>query len=102
MKQANSKSSNLNFVVMPPHNFSYVEENICRCSAPLSRNNISFIQSILIGCIVNVSGRKLDPVLAAYCDEQEISVVRNVVPSDIVLSNFYFDSIIFSLYTSAI
>jgi hypothetical protein len=67
------------YMVIPPSNFCYVEENICRCTQPISRNNIAFIDSISIGYLLNVSGRKLDAALLAFCEERDIVVVSDSV-----------------------
>jgi hypothetical protein len=76
MKSAGPKSSSSStYVVIPPNNFTYAEENICRCNGPLGRNHLMFLQSIGVGCIVNVSGKKTDPLLGTFCEEQGIIMV---------------------------
>ena len=40
----------------PPPNFSYVEDRICRCTTPLTRQNLAFLQSLTLGSVINVSG----------------------------------------------
>lgn len=72
-------SSSGGYSIVPPPNFSYVEENICRCTYPVTRANISFAQSINIGYIVNVSARKIDSAFQTYCDERTIEIVSGPV-----------------------
>lgn len=72
-------SSSGGYSIVPPPSFSYVEENICRCTYPVTRANISFAQSINIGYIVNVSARKIDPAFQTYCDERTIEIVSGAV-----------------------
>ena len=76
MKSASVKPSSNSFGVVPPSNFSYVEENICRCTFPISRHNLSFIQSTSLNYIINISGRKHDQAVLTYFEEKNIEVVR--------------------------
>jgi len=76
MKSASVKPSSSSFGVVPPSNFSYVEENICRCTFPISRHNLSFIQSTSLTYIINISGRKHDQAVLTYFEEKNIEVVR--------------------------
>lgn len=64
-----------NYVLVPPPNFSYLEDTLCRCTVPISRNSISFLHSISVGCIVNVSGKKMDSAVVSYCEEQGVLLV---------------------------
>lgn len=73
---SNTTSNKVNYTIVPPLNFSYIEENISRCHLPLNKTNISFLQSISIECIINLCGKKLDPSFTTYCDEAGIINVR--------------------------
>jgi hypothetical protein len=72
----NNAASKSNYLIVPPLNFCYIEDTLCRCSMPISRNCISFLHSISVGCIINVSGKKFDSGLMSYCEEQGILIVR--------------------------
>eukprot|EP01032_Pedospumella_encystans_P020436 gene20436-23212_t len=74
MKSASVKPSSSSFGVVPPSNFSYIEENICRCTFPISRHNLSFIQSTSLNYIINISGRKHDQAVLTYFEEKNIEV----------------------------
>lgn len=86
----NYRPNKANFSVIPPANFSYLEDFICRCSAPISRNSISFISSIAVGSIINISGKKLDPYLVTFCEEQGITIVWIIMLSLLLYSKFSF------------
>jgi hypothetical protein len=70
--------SSAGYSILPPPNFSYVEENICRCWFPVTRSNVNFIQSVSVNYIVNVSGKKFESAFQSYCDEKGIEVVSNM------------------------
>lgn len=76
MKSSNVKSSSSTFGVVPPSNFSYVEETICRCTFPISRHNLNFIQTASLTYIVNLSGKKHESIVQAFFEEKNIEVVR--------------------------
>jgi hypothetical protein len=71
-------ASTAGFSVTPPSNFSYIEENICRCTFPLTRANVSFVQSINVTNVINLSSKKLETSFQSFCDEKGIDVVRLV------------------------
>jgi hypothetical protein len=73
------KVTNNNFVIIPPHNFSYLEDALCRCTAPLSKSNLPFIQSNLINYVINMSGQKLDPYIVSHFEQQGYSI-KSVLP----------------------
>lgn len=75
MKPSNVKSSSSTYGVVPPSNFSYVEENICRCTFPITRHNLTFIQSTSLTYIVNLSGRRHDSLVQGFFEEKNIEVV---------------------------
>lgn len=75
MKSSNVKSSSSTYGVVPPSNFSYVEENICRCTFPITRHNLSFIQTTSLTYIVNLSGKRHDSLIQAFFEEKNIEVV---------------------------
>lgn len=58
----------------PPPNFCYLEDSITRCTTPIGRHNISFIQSISISAVLNVSGEVLDENFLVFLDNSRISV----------------------------
>lgn len=61
------------FVVVPPPNFSYVEDSLCRCTHPLSQNSITYVKSIGIGIIVNLCDAKSSThLLNSLADEHDI------------------------------
>lgn len=62
--------------LVPPPNFSYFEETVCRCSLPVTKTNIPYLHSISIGCVVNLSKKDLDSALISYCGEQGVHIVR--------------------------
>lgn len=70
-------TSSVGYSINPPPNFSYIEENVCRCCLPLTRTNFTFVQSVNIGVVLNMTARKLDPMFLAYCTDKEIEVVSN-------------------------
>ena len=75
--QPHAKLANISgYTLVPPPNFGYAEENISRCSFPLARNHISFLQSIGVGHIINLSSKKIDAVIQGFCDEKGIEIVR--------------------------
>lgn len=79
MKQgvASAKNGgNGSYSVIPPSNFSYIEESICRCSLPLNRQNIAFLQSTSINFVVNISGKKFEPAVVTYFEDKSIDTVR--------------------------
>lgn len=84
------KSTNSNLVLIPPHNFSYLEDALCRCTAPLSKSNLPFIQSNSITCIINISGEKLDPYIVSHFEQQgnSIKLPDGVDPSMTPISDF--------------
>lgn len=92
MKSANVKSSSTSFGVVPPANFSYLEENICRCTYPITRHNLNFVQSTNLNYIVNLSGRKHDQAVLTFFEEKNIEVVKfcsNPSLLKSVLTTFY-------------
>ena len=59
-----------------------MEDGLARCTLPIVRQNISFLQSMSISAIVNVSGEPLDAQVAAYLDESSRHVVVHNVSCD--------------------
>lgn len=58
----------------PPSGFAYIEDSIYRASAPVMKHNISFVDSLQLHSIVNVSGDALDPSLLFFTQECEVAV----------------------------
>lgn len=78
-----------NYMLIPPPNFAYVEESICRCTLPVQRNAIGFLDSIGVDCIVNVSGKKLDPAFINHCEENGVAMVSIVIDLLKIAALFY-------------
>lgn len=78
MKQGSASTktvSNGAYSVMPPSNFSYIEESICRCSLPLTRQSIPFLQSTNISYVVNLSGKKFDSSIVSFFEDRGVETV---------------------------
>jgi len=71
----NTTTTKGNYVINTPQSFSFIEENLCRCHFPMNKNHITFLQTLSINCIINVSGKKLDIQFVTNCDEVGISIV---------------------------
>ena len=70
------------YVIMnPPPNFSFIEDCICRCTTPIARQNWSFLQTLYLGTVLNISGDALEDQLAVYLKSNNIQV-----------NNFFTDS----------
>jgi hypothetical protein len=76
MTTSSSINSPSYYTVVPPPNFSYVEDTLCRCHYPLLPSCLSFLRSNAIGCIVNISLKSLDAQIVTYCTEVDITIVN--------------------------
>jgi hypothetical protein len=52
----------------PPPHFSYLEENLCHCFAPLQKSHVSYLGHVGIQRILNYSGRKLDSIVLTHLE----------------------------------
>ena len=81
MKQGSVSTKNSGssaYSVMPPSNFSYFEESICRCSLPLNRQSIPFLQSTSVNFVVNITGRKLEAAIVSFFEDRNIEIVSDI------------------------
>ena len=70
------------YAVVPPPNFSYVEDTLCRCTYPLSQNNIAFLRSIGVGVVINLCDGKSSLALQrTLAQQQDIILVSLIMES---------------------
>ena len=67
-----------NYVLIPPNNFSYVEDTVCRCTGPLLKSSIPFLQANQIQNVINISGKKVDSHIANYFDQA--GSIKSILP----------------------
>lgn len=76
MSSFSSNASKTGVLHYPPPNFTYVEENLSRCSIPITLENVTFCNSMGIKRILNYSGKQLDAKVTGYCESKGIKIVR--------------------------
>ena len=59
MTTKKSNNNKLPITIIPPSNFIYIEDVICRCIGPLHRNHLSFLRTTDIKILINVSGEPI-------------------------------------------
>lgn len=58
--------------VTPPPSFCYLEDSLCRCTWPVTRQNLSFLRSISVGSVINMAGEPLDLAIESFLDDNGI------------------------------
>ena len=62
--------------IRPPRGFAFVEDKLCRAFFPLRGTQcFSFIDSINVGTIVNVSGQQFDAAFTSFLVSSNIRLV---------------------------
>lgn len=62
------------FMQSPPPMFTYLDNKLSCCFGPLSRGSLSFLKTIGVDKIVNLSGKKLDLALLELCTSTSLAV----------------------------
>lgn len=70
-----SSSSSPSYYLVPPLNFSYIDNNLSHCFGPLIPANLFFFKSIGIERILNFSGKSFDKSLKESLDLFNLQVV---------------------------
>ena len=61
-----------------PPGWCLIEDGLARCTLPILRQNLPFLQAANLGAVVDVSGEALDAQFSAYLDENSHIAVHRV------------------------